>query len=206
MTKTFEQFQATKREMTSHEFGKLVQDGMWDDEPALPFLVYDDSFWIWSKGEGVYMLELYGDSWESTDLAKLERELFSFAASEAPEAYEDNESLIEQAERALDLECNNYQNGKPSEEDVRRYAEQIALNHGIFVTFDEEGNATFTDTDTTIALAETHLKDLIAERGGTPANPILIMAICMRRLLEAGVSEKDAERATDRAWSRVHRA
>ncbi len=78
----FEAFRSTRREMTSREFGELIQDRMWDDCPEVPFLVYEDSYWIERTGDEDYSLIIGNLSWATGpdyDLLDLERELFKYS-------------------------------------------------------------------------------------------------------------------------------
>jgi hypothetical protein len=77
----FKTFQATRREMGSRKFGDLIGDAMWEDEPEVPFLVYDDAWWIEKTKESEYVLILGNRSWitgPDKTLEDLERELFRF--------------------------------------------------------------------------------------------------------------------------------
>ena len=50
---------------------------------------------------------------------------------------------IDLAEQELEQLCSDYSAGKPSEEDVRRYADGIAYKRKLSVSYDEYGNPTF---------------------------------------------------------------
>ena len=54
-----------------------------------------------------------------------------------------DQELIDYAERDLHDLCEDYSCGKPSEEDVRRYAELAARRYNCQVRFDEYSNPEF---------------------------------------------------------------
>lgn len=78
---TFEEFVATRQRMTSHEFGKLIGDAMFADEPAVSFLVYANGYWIEERGSEYY-LQIGRSEWQTGILDILEEELYKFAATE----------------------------------------------------------------------------------------------------------------------------
>lgn len=77
----FEAFRATRRSMSSREYGALIGDAMWEDDPDLVFLVYEDQWWIEARPGGAYSLVIENRTWMSDDttrLEDLERELHRF--------------------------------------------------------------------------------------------------------------------------------
>ncbi|AQT06717.1 hypothetical protein [Acetobacter persici] len=82
---TYEEFVNSRKEMTNREFGKLVRDMMWDDEPEQKFLVYGDSFYIEDLGDGRYNLLIGNEETmtnETTSLSDLEAKLYDYAKDE----------------------------------------------------------------------------------------------------------------------------
>jgi len=82
-TVAFESFLATKTEMSAREFGALVSDLAWEDEPETTrFLVYDDCWYIEICEDGRYMLTIENHGWitgPDLDLKDLEKTLFEFS-------------------------------------------------------------------------------------------------------------------------------
>lgn len=92
---TYDDFVKSRREMTNREFGKLVGDMMWDDEPEQKFLVYDDCFYIEVLGDGRYNLLIGNEETmtnEATSLSDLEKKLFEYAKSECSPEWSLDES------------------------------------------------------------------------------------------------------------------
>ncbi|GBR54217.1 MULTISPECIES: hypothetical protein [Acetobacter] len=82
---TYDDFVKSRREMTNREFGRLVKDSMWEDEPEQTFLVYADSFYISALGDGRYDLLIGNEETitsDTTSLSDLEKQLFDYAQSE----------------------------------------------------------------------------------------------------------------------------
>lgn len=83
--RAFKDFQSTRRQMNSHEFGRLVGDSNWEDEPAKTFLVYDNQWWIEVCADGRLALVLENLSWVTGaehELEDLERKLYEFSLTE----------------------------------------------------------------------------------------------------------------------------
>ena len=77
----FEAFRATRRVLGSRDYGKLIGDAMWEDEPEMQFLVYEDQSWIEITGDNQYCLVLENAIWTTgpdTDLVDLEKKLFAY--------------------------------------------------------------------------------------------------------------------------------
>lgn len=81
--KTFEDFQKTRQKMPARDFGELIGDAMWEDEPETSlFLVYDNSWYIEICEDGRYHLVLENRTWitgPDVSLEDLERELHKFS-------------------------------------------------------------------------------------------------------------------------------
>jgi hypothetical protein len=81
--KSFEEFQSTRQEMPLKQFGDLIGDAMWEDEPLTSrALVYDDSWFIEIVSDGRFHLMLENRSLitgPDKTLEDLERELYEFA-------------------------------------------------------------------------------------------------------------------------------
>ena len=79
---TFEEFQATRQEMSLRQFGELIGDAMWEDEPnTARALVYDESWYIDICADGRFHLVLENGSYltgDGTSLEDLERKLYEF--------------------------------------------------------------------------------------------------------------------------------
>lgn len=82
---TLKEFRASKTAMSSHDFGALVSDARWIDEPPAPFLVYAKSYFIEVLDCGRYCLllerELYC-SGPGVELEDLELKLYVWASAD----------------------------------------------------------------------------------------------------------------------------
>lgn len=93
-------FQGSRRAMTSRQYGELVGDATWRDEPETQMLVYRDRWFIEICDDARHMLVLENQSWitgpenagpenagpenagPETSLEDLERLLFEFSRDE----------------------------------------------------------------------------------------------------------------------------
>jgi uncharacterized protein YuzB (UPF0349 family) len=78
----FRAFQKTCRQMRAVDYGDLIGDLMWEDEPEVQFLVYGDTWWIEICDDGRHQLVLGNQCWitgEGETLESLERKLYEFS-------------------------------------------------------------------------------------------------------------------------------
>ncbi len=80
---SFEEFQATRQEMPAHQFGDLIGDAMWEDEPdSVRVLVYNQAWFIDICEDGRYHLVLENQTFitgPDVSLEDLERKLYEFS-------------------------------------------------------------------------------------------------------------------------------
>lgn len=82
---TFAEFQATRRSMSAQEYGELIGDKFWEDDPEAKYLVYADHWNIELCDDGRYLLilgnqqRITGDGMTLEDLEKI---LYEYAEDE----------------------------------------------------------------------------------------------------------------------------
>lgn len=80
--KAFREFQASKQVMKAADFGRVIGDAMWENEPDLEFLVYDKQWYIEICASDRYLLVLGNQNWltgPDISLEDLERKLFDYS-------------------------------------------------------------------------------------------------------------------------------
>lgn len=81
-----ESFRKTRVSIKAQEFGILVGDMQWEDEPDMEFLVYAAGYWIEKLEDGRHMLTIGNSGSIAPDDCTLEEQeavLFEFAVSES---------------------------------------------------------------------------------------------------------------------------
>jgi len=143
---TFEEFQASAREMRIAEYETVYGTSAVSDfaNPGDTIRAYKHGGWIMAREDGTYWLILEHDEFDTSDgkttLADLERELFGWLDN-------DEAAIIATQEHGLLAE--DWSCGKPSLEDLKRYAESAAdyaekrTGTRPIITIDEDENITF---------------------------------------------------------------